>query len=386
MFESYSDQPQQQETDPRRAHFTPKNLAAQGHNLIVFVNEHIPDAPGGMPRADGKAPDAIMVDVVDLDLPSDDNTHWGLVEHNYWWRAGSIIGKLRPFIGRGPIVIRLSGGQAPNPFTVTNVMGDPTVSQKAHTWGQWNPNFTRTAPQQASRQGGPQELQAGYSAGSSGPYPTTAQGPGGFVPGPTPNMPTQSHGSPSSYPQFGNGAPLPAMTHQGGQTSTLGQTPIANPPPTSPGRPVQSGLPGHLSSEPNAGWHPVPSTAPHREVAGGFATPASPAGGQAQGWDPTLSASPLPSGSGTGPGTGFGSPPLPGPPGVNSPSPQSTLPPPPSVGDVTQMFAQQGMTLEPVQVTERLAQQHEHNATLDSLRKTHNIPAPNLAQPAEPPF
>lgn len=293
MFDSYEEAETQEYTpDPDRVNFYPQNLA--GHNIILWVNAHIKNAPGGM-KEDS---DAIDVTVVDLDRPSLDNSHWGRVCNNIWWRAGSLISKLKGRVGRAPIVVHLSTGEPAQrgwrpPFALTDVSRDPQVAAKAQAWVQWNPAFVPDL---------------------------RAQEPYGAVPSPPSAAP-----QPPPVPQPPRTPPPPAQS-----SPTLAGTPTLAGPPHPP-------APVTVLDDP---WEADRFPPRPQGVATAAPLPPVPAG-------------------------------VPAP--QMSPSVQPTLPalPPPAPS--------------PQEVTERLARAHAQNATLDSLRKQHNIPGPSEGV-ENPPF
>jgi hypothetical protein len=257
MFRTYrddepsADAPSTEEMEYRKT-FYPSNLA--NHNLIIWVVEHLKDAPGGIPREDGKPTDAIVVDVVDLDRPDQTNRFWGALAEGMWWRAGTVIGKLRPFIGGEPILVRLAAGFAPGSkyktFSFIDVSGDPNIMAKANAWMQWNPQFQPSRPT-------PSQMQAPLPPPATPAAPPVPQHLG--PPGATPHQgigfgpPGSIGASPERSPSLPTGQPYGAS-----------HAPYA----TSPGAiPEYPGLP--------AGYGPAPTAAYPSAQSSGYGPPDS---------------------------------------------------------------------------------------------------------------
>jgi hypothetical protein len=257
MFRQYrddepsADAPSTEEMEYRKT-FYPANLA--NHDLIVWVVEHLKDAPGGIPRDDGKPTDAIVVDVVDLSRPDPTNRYWGAMAQGMWWRAGTVIGKLRPFVGGEPILVRLTSSLIPGSkyktFNFVDMSADANVTAKAQSWLQWNPGYqpTRPGPQQPTAAapgpaspGAPGTSHAGNYSGvsqtaPSGPPPATPLSPGFYQP-PVSPPPVPTYQAPGSYP------PAPAAP---------GTVPFPPGPGYGPAGTAGPGLPS-----PSAGFEPT---------------------------------------------------------------------------------------------------------------------------------
>jgi len=239
MFDTYDPQEtaaSEYTPDPDRENFYPKNLV--GHTIILWVNAHIRNAPGGM-KEDS---DAIDVTIVDLDRASLDNSHWGRPCINIWWRAGSLIKNLKGRIGRPPIIVHLTEGTPEQrgwrpPFILTDVSADPGVAAKAQAWAQWNPAFVPDLRASEFSNG------SASSAASAPPLPPSPQ------PTRSPTVPPQTLSTPVGTPTptasmttltevrpgSSTGAPLPPVP-PGVPASQMSPSvqPTLPPPPPSP--------------------------------------------------------------------------------------------------------------------------------------------------------
>lgn len=195
MFESLAAGPTSDEATTDNSGFWPANLI--GHTLLVWATEHLQDAPGGVPRQDGRPPDAIVVDVVDLSTPAPDNSHWGLVATGVWWRPGRLIRDLRRRIGNpNAALVRMHReNKSMAPYELIDVSGDPTATALAKAWFQANHGV---------RLGGSSSVSVGAEAAPPGSSP--------------PPLPSSSNGA--------------GISGQVNQTSTPSPTPP--PPPTLP--------------------------------------------------------------------------------------------------------------------------------------------------------
>lgn len=120
----------------------PKDIL--NHLLLVWVVEYIPESPTKFTKP-GHACDAIVVDVVDLDLYDEDGQP-GLLARKTWWRQSRLIRDLKARVGKpNPILVRMGKANASMgmnaPFAITTMSADPGSVARANNWYAANPDF-----------------------------------------------------------------------------------------------------------------------------------------------------------------------------------------------------------------------------------------------------
>lgn len=216
-------------TDQQSGDFvTPRDL--QNHLLMVFPRGYVAYMPTKFSTQNpNKTPDAICVDLVDLD-GFDDAGQPGRLYRSTFFFQGQLIAALKRQIN-GKVLGVMELGQSKNgmnkPWVLTNAAGNPAAVERANAWFAANPDFTPStfverpatppppaaAPPQPGygqpQGGGYQQPPQGYGAspqqqgyGQQGfqqpAYGGATQGQGGY-------------GAPQGYPQ---GAPPPQQGYQ----------------------------------------------------------------------------------------------------------------------------------------------------------------------------
>lgn len=143
MWETF-DEPEEVISGPR---LNPSDI--KGHLLIVQVIDYIAHSPTKFSRPD-RPSDAIVVDVIDLDLADPETGYQGLVARKCWWRQAKLIQQLKPKVGGSPIVARMglgipSNGMQP-PYELTSMSRDPECMARVHAWVAAHPDYRPSSP------------------------------------------------------------------------------------------------------------------------------------------------------------------------------------------------------------------------------------------------
>jgi len=139
-----------------------------GHLLLVWVIDYIEHAPTQFTQP-GKPSDAVVVDVVDLDL-ADENGVPGQVVRKEWWRPGRLVRDLKGKAGRkNPMLVQMTRGMASPgkqaPFEILSMSGYPQAVSRGQVWMERNPDFQPSRP----------DPQPSYQQPVAAPYEPPAQ-------------------------------------------------------------------------------------------------------------------------------------------------------------------------------------------------------------------
>jgi hypothetical protein len=107
------------------------------HLLMVWSIDYIAHSPTVHTRPD-RPSDAVIVDVIDLDLQGEDGGP-GLVARKTWWRQARLIQSLRDKVGNPrPMLVRMTQGIAAKgfqpPYELLSMSQDPQSVARARHW------------------------------------------------------------------------------------------------------------------------------------------------------------------------------------------------------------------------------------------------------------
>lgn len=147
MWDSF-EEPEEIVSGPR---LNPKDI--EGHLLIVQAIDYIAHSPTKYSRPD-KPSDAVVVDVIDLDLADPETGYQGLLARKCWWRQARLIQQLKPKIGGNPLVARMGRGIPANgmqpPFELFSMSQDPECMARVRAWVSAHPEHRPSTPGQSS--------------------------------------------------------------------------------------------------------------------------------------------------------------------------------------------------------------------------------------------
>jgi hypothetical protein len=120
-----------------------------GHLLLVWVIDYIEHSPTQFTQP-GKPSDAVVVDVVDLDMVGDDGQP-GMLVRKEWWRPGRLVRDLKGRVGRpNPMLLQMTRGMASPgkqaPFEVVSMLGSPQAVQRGEAWRLAHQDFVPSKP------------------------------------------------------------------------------------------------------------------------------------------------------------------------------------------------------------------------------------------------
>lgn len=144
-----------QDDEAPRTYINPPDMI--GHLLIVWPVRYEADTFTKYPRQDGRPSDAVYADIVDLNLP-DENNQPGKVMRQAKWTQGRLIRDTKHAIGAsrddGMLVQMARDGDA---YQLIDMTTNPGAVQYAEGWLAAHPNFHpgQDAPQSNGNQQGP---------------------------------------------------------------------------------------------------------------------------------------------------------------------------------------------------------------------------------------
>jgi hypothetical protein len=198
--------PQPREDEDRPTYVNPPDMV--GHLLLVWPIRYDRDVYTKYPRQDGKPSDAVFCDVVDLNLP-DDNNKRGKLMRQCKWTQGRLIRDTKKFVG-SPDPLLVAMGKDGDAYIIVRQETNPAAVQIAEEWASRNPGFTPGADAPVPRE--PEPTRSTWDSPVSGNVSTEQQDFGVWPPRTT----TEPTSTPPAAPVSNTSAVMDRLRRQAG--------------------------------------------------------------------------------------------------------------------------------------------------------------------------